>query len=373
MSDIELIAIVERYLNGEMTADERARFELLRRDNAEVDNTVKEHQDFTNRLKQYGERLQFENLLNDIHNEIDVQALKDEFVHHPSFIVRMWRNHHSKISVAATIAIFAVLSTLFFTGYLKTQDQQSEVVALRRKVDKVERSNESIKRSTDALIMNINHPKVKPADRSKYFIGTGFAISASGYIVTNFHVINNADSVYIQNADGDSFRVKTVYSDANHDIAILKITDASFKSLGTLPYGFKRGGSDIGEDVFTIGYPRDDVVYVKGYLSATTGYKGDTSSYQISIPVTYGNSGSPVLDNNGSVIGIISTMQNHQIDGAAFAVKSKYLYRAINAIPADSLDSRLNLTSKSTMANLGRKQQLKKLQNYIFMVKVYNN
>src|SRR5476649_1680521 len=113
MSDIELLSVIERYLNGEMTADERTRFELLRHDNAAIDNRVKEHEQFTNHLKQYGERVQFEGLLNAIHQEIDVQALKDEFVHHPSMIVRIWRNHHSKISLAASVAIFAALSTLF--------------------------------------------------------------------------------------------------------------------------------------------------------------------------------------------------------------------------------------------------------------------
>jgi serine protease Do len=371
MSDIELMAVIERYLNGEMTADERIRFEMLRRDSAEVDNTVKEHQDFTNRIKQYGERLEFENLLNAIHNEIDVQTLKEEFVHHPSAIVRLWRNHHSKISVAASIAIFAILGTLFFTGYLKTQDQQSEVVALRRKVDNVEIANKNIVRSTNALIKGLNASK-KQADRSKYFIGTGFAVSPAGYVVTNFHVIKNADSVHLQNANGDSYRAKTVYSDPAHDIAILKITDPSFKPLGSLPYGFKRSHPDLGEDLFTIGYPRDDVVYNKGYLSAINGYNGDTTSYQVVIAVNYGNSGSPVLDNSGNVIGIISTMENHDIDGAAFAIKSKYLYKAISAIPADSLDdNRISLSSKSALATLNRKQQLKKLQNYVFMVKVY--
>src|ERR1700712_5239734 len=127
MSEIELIAVIERYLNGEMNADERARFEVLRRENPEVDGSVKDHQEFTGRLKQYGERIAFENLLNDIHNEIDVQALKDEFVHHPSMIVRLWRNHHSKISVAASIAIFCILGTLFVTGLLKAQNAQSEL------------------------------------------------------------------------------------------------------------------------------------------------------------------------------------------------------------------------------------------------------
>ncbi|EHQ29437.1 S1C family serine protease [Mucilaginibacter paludis] len=369
MSDIELIAIVERYLNGEMSADERLRFEVLRRENTEVDSTVKEHQEFTNRLKQYGERLEFESLLNAIHDEIDVQTLKDEFVHHPSIIVRLWRNHHSKISMAASIAIFAVLGTLFFTGYLKTQDQQSELVAMRRRVDREVRSNENFRRTTTAMIKDIRDAK-KSIDHNKY-AGSGFAVSADGYIVTNNHVISGADSVYIQNSAGDEYRVKTVYTDPKYDIAILKIVDRSFTRLSSLPYGFKRTKSDLGEDVYTVGYPGDDFTYVPGNLSAATGFNGDTINYRISIPVNPGNSGGPVLDSKGNVIGIISARAS-QAEGAAFAIKSKYLQKAINAIPSDSLKSKINLNTRNSIASMTRVQQIKKIQNYIFMVKVYN-
>jgi serine protease Do len=372
MSDIELMAVVERYLNGEMTADERARFEMLRRENTGVDNTVKEHQEFTSKLKQYGERLAFENMLNDIHNEIDVQALKDEFIHHPSFIIRLWRNHHSKISVAASIAIFAVLSTLFLTGYLKTQKQEDAVIDLKKEIDKVKITNAKITQS----ISTLNTPAKRTAPSNYHGTGTGFAITADGYIATNFHVINGADSVYIQNSDGTAYHAKIVSTDPAHDIAVLKITDPSFKSFGTLPYGFKKNKSDLGEDVFTYGYSgysKDDGVYTKGYLSSGNGFKGDTVKYQLSMDVDYGNSGGPLLDSKGNVIGMISSKQAH-FEGAAFAIKSKYLFKAIQAIPADSLkDDKIILSAKNRLANISREQQIIKLQNYIFMVKVYNN
>ncbi len=371
MSDIELLKVIEKYLNGEMSIDERIRFDMLRRDNADVDSKLKEHQQFSDCLKQYGERLQFEHILNEIHQEIDVEALKEELVSHPSWIVQLWRDHHSKISLAASIAIFAVLGTLFFTGYLKSQSQESTVLDLRKRVESYKQSTDKFRRSTDALLKDMNSG-TRGTNNGKYS-GTGFAISSDGYIVTNAHVVNDADSVYIQNAEGDAYRVKTIYSDPIYDVAILKITDPAFKSLKALPYAFKKAKSDIGEDVFTIGYPKNDAVYDKGYLSSTTGFNGDTIRYQVSIPVNPGNSGGPVLDNKGNIIGIISGKQT-QTDGAAFAIKSSYLIKAIKAIPADSLKGKLNLnTNKSSIAGLTRTQQINKLQNYVFMVKVYNN
>jgi S1-C subfamily serine protease len=354
MSDIELVAVIERYLNGEMNADERARFEMLRHDNAAVDARVIEHQQFTERIKQYGERVQFENMLNEIHSEIDVQALKDEFVHHPSAIVRLWRNHHSKISMAASIAIFAVLGTLFLTGYLSNK---KDVVDLTNKIKKIEKSQH------DGI------PPIKKAAPANYGgIATGFAISSNGYIVTNFHVVNGADSIYVQNADGDPFQAKIVTTDAVNDLAVLKITDPSFKSLGSLPYGFKRGQTDLGEELFTIGYPKEDQVLSKGYLSSENGFKGDTVNYQMAMDVNFGNSGGPVLDSHGNVVGVVSS-KPVGVAGAAYAIKSKYL---IKSIQSDTSVNKLTLTSKSKMANLNRMQQIDKMQNYVFMVKVYN-
>jgi len=370
MSDIELLSVIERYLNDEMSADERARFEMLRHDNPAVDARVKEHQEFTNRLKEYGERVEFEGLLNAIHNEIDVQALKDEFVHHPSMIVRIWRNHHSKISLAASITIFAVLSTLFFAGLLKTQANQSEVIALSSKLAKVENSANKLKQQTDKLIKIVGG--AGKIDQSKYTpSGTGFAISSDGYIVTAMHVTNDADSLTIQNANGDAYHVKQVYADPNTDIAVLKIVDPSFKTLGTLPYGFKKR-ADVGENVFTIGYPLDDMVYDRGYLSSAAGSNGDTVRYRVAIKASNGNSGSPLLDENGNIIGIINSKQGQAADAPAYAIKSKYLYKALIAMAAESSSKKISLSSKNLLSNMSSDQQVARMQKYIFNVKVSN-
>jgi serine protease Do len=370
MSEIELLSVIERYLNGEMNADERARFEMLRHDNPTVNSRIIEHQEFTDRLKQYGERVEFEGLLNAIHNEIDIQALKDEFVHHPSMIVRIWRNHHSKISLAASIAIFAVLSTLFFTGYLKTQANQSEVIALSSKLARVENSANKLKQQTDKLIKIVGGAgKIDP---SKYTpSGTGFAISSDGYIVTAMHVTNDADSLTVQNANGDAYHVKQVYADPNTDIAVLKIVDPSFKTLGALPYGFKKR-ADVGENVFTIGYPLDDMVYDRGYLSSAAGSNGDTVRYRVAIKASNGNSGSPLLDENGNIIGIINSKQGQAADAPAYAIKSKYLYKALVAMAAESSTKKISLSSKNALANLSPDQQVTRMQKYIFNVKVSN-
>jgi hypothetical protein len=358
MGDNQLFEQIEKYLNGEMAKGERASFEILRTENADINNKVTEHKQFTNLIKQYGERLELEKRLDAIHDEIDVNALEDELMIHPSGIVRLWRHHHSKISVAASIAIFAVLCTLFFTGYLSNRDRDMQLVF---------RELAGIKRT----IKSQSHSRANVPANPGNIGGTGFAISADGLIATDYHVVRDADSVYVQSVDGKSYKAKVIHVEAQADIAILKVIDSSFKPLAPLPYGIKKTEDDMGENVFTLGYPSDAMVLGPGFLTSTSGYKDDSTSYQMSIPVNPGNSGGPLLDNKGNIIGVVDAFQTN-LSGAAFARKSNYLLKAIANIPSDSLSRPLNLNVKNGLANLNRPQQIKKLQNYVFMIRVYN-
>lgn len=356
MTELKLQEEIERYLSGEMTAQERKQFELLRKEDADINNKLAEHQLFTQVLKQYNTRLALETRLNAIHDEIDVHTLTESLMIHPSWVVRLWRNHHSKISVAASIGIFAVLSVMFLTGYFSNQDSKyielrGEVGRLKTKIDK-------------------NSPRIVPEKNNNLdlnrYRGTGFAITSSGILVTNYHVVSEYDSVYVQNAAGKSFKAKVLYTEPQSDIAILKIVDTAFRSLGPIPYTFKKTASDLAESVYTYGYPQDQPVFGDGKLTSANGLNGDSLDYQISIPVNPGNSGGPLMDNRGNVIGIVQAKQS-QLEGVHFAVKTSYLLSAL-----DSLDHKVILNTKNTMINLTPEQQVKKLKNYVFMVKVYD-
>lgn len=368
MSERQLLEDIERYLDGSMTAGEVSQFELLRKNNPDIDSQVSEHQQFTMLLKQCGQRMELEKRLNDIHNEIDVQTLIDELTIRPSWIVQLWRHHHSKISVAASITIFAVLGTLFFTGYFRSQN--STYQELRLEVGKLNHSNEKIIKSIHDINSTVKRTGGRSVNYDRYR-GTGFALTANGYIITNYHVIVDNDSVYVQNSAGEAFKSKVIYTDPQSDVAVLKIVDTAFKNLNAVPYTFKRTKSDLAEDVYTFGYPSDSGVFGSGYLTSSNGLNGDSLRYQVSIPVNPGNSGGPLFDSKGNVIGIIDAKQA-QMEGAHFAIKSSYVLKALQNIPADSLTRKFSLNSKNTLTGLSRVQQLKKLRDYVFMVKVYN-
>jgi S1-C subfamily serine protease len=214
----------------------------------------------------------------------------------------------------------------------------------------------------------VNTAIVPPVFKPKFegnFRATGFLIDVNGFIVTNAHVINNAKTLVVENTKGEQYYANAVYVNKTNDLAILKIIDTSFKKFAALPYSIRKGSGDLGEQIFTLGYPREEVVYGEGYLSAKSGYSGDTSSYQISISVNPGNSGGPVISKSGEVIGIISSKETNA-DGVVFAIKSRNIYKAVEEI---STTDTVKLPSTTTLKGIDRVQQVKKMEDCVFMVK----
>ncbi|MFC1225764.1 trypsin-like peptidase domain-containing protein [Pedobacter sp. BG31] len=362
-NDLELDAIIEDYLLGKLNAQEMEAFEKLRLSDATVDHKVVSHKFFLASMDTFAEQLRLKEQLNHIHSEIDVEGLAATLRPHPSRVVQLWRKHKSAIAVAAS---FVVLSLVSIYSIQHSTQQAERYRQLSNRV------NNAIK-TQNSLIRNIRHSSAtadKPNSQNS-FGGTGFAISTNGYILTNLHIINGADSLYVQNSKGESFKVKSVYTDPQNDIAILKISDKHFSNLSSIPYTIKRNTSNIGEIVYTLGYPKDDAVLGEGYVSSKNGFVGDTTQYQVAISVNPGNSGGPVLDNNGNLVGIISGKPD-QTEGAAFAIKSKYILEAMRAIPQDSLGTnKLSANKKSLLSGLKRTKQIEKIQDYVFMIKAY--
>lgn len=353
----------DAYLREELSHEDRLQFEAYCAENPEKAELFAQHQALVATMKRADSRVNFkhnlENVAQDYHK---VHTPKT-----PTKVISLWDRLKLNAAVAAAIAIVSVFSTLWLTGYYKNlKKTTSDYSALRRDMNTVKRNVNA----QNAAIQNINNKKDSNKETMHYG-ATGFMITKNGYVVTNYHVITGADSVHLQNHKGESFKADIVFTNPEKDLAILHINDSTFKSSKSIPYTFKRHDSDMGEDVYTIGFPRDEAVYGQGYLSSSTGYAGDTLAYQISIPVNPGNSGGPLLDKEGNVIGIISGKQKG-IDGAAFAIKTKALIETLNNIPADSLNGKnVVLNNKNSLHSLSRTDQIKRLQDYVYIVKVY--
>jgi S1-C subfamily serine protease len=275
----------------------------------------------------------------------------------------LWRKYWPMTAVAASVAFISILGTLKMTQSLETK-QTAYYKELRRNV-------EQIKKSQSRIMADIAESKEKSDLLPEAYAGTGFMISANGYVATSYHVIKGADSVYIENETFGRLKVDILFSDQENDISILKIQPALLTPLKALPYTVSPSEANLGEEVFTLGFPREDIVFGEGSVSAASGYKQNPNAYQVSVPVNPGNSGGPLFNEKGELVGIISGLQT-ETSGATFATKSTVLLKAITEMPLDTLHVPLALPRLNAIKNLGKVQQVKKWREFVFMVRVYN-
>ncbi len=166
-------------------------------------------------------------------------------------------------------------------------------------------------------------------------IATGWAI-APRRIVTNHHVVDGADSVEIVLGEDRRVPARVAETDPKHDLALLRLADDGTR-LDPIPVQTKPALS--GTEVLTIGYPHIDVMgsepkVTQGVISATSGVRDDERLYQIQTPIQKGNSGGPLFNNKGQVVGVIVGKLNAAAVARAsgdlpqnvnYAVKSQFL------------------------------------------------
>ncbi|PKM50307.1 MAG: hypothetical protein CVV02_11790 [Firmicutes bacterium HGW-Firmicutes-7] len=137
-----------------------------------------------------------------------------------------------------------------------------------------------------------------------YGLGTGVVIKNNGQILTNYHVIESADKLEVKFSDGVIKKVVDIYNyDRSKDIAILNIEGSGYQAA---PIGNSRK-INTGETIFTIGSPFGLEMTMSDGIISTNNRKVDDNYYiQISAPISSGNSGGPLINKYGQVIGINS-------------------------------------------------------------------
>jgi serine protease Do len=364
MDNIQLLDAVERYIRGEMNSHERVHFEQLRKTNPEVDQLVVEHTIFLNQLDKFGEQKQFKASLHDVHNSLfEAGVIKEQAP--KTKVVDLFRRHKKMLAVAASIAGFIAITIAGMISYYSHKANTADLEQLRREFKReVDIKTNQVRRELNARTSKA------PENAIVLSGGTGFLIDGKGLLVTNAHVVKGSSSLVVQNNKAQEFRAKTVYINPAADIAIIKIEDNDFKPFNSLPYAIRKSSADLGEPLFTLGFPRDEIVYNEGYMSAKTGFNGDTMTCQIGVSANPGNSGGPVFNKNGEVIGIINTRQV-QAEGVVFAITARNIFTSLEELKKDTSFHYLKLPTTSNVKGMERTQQIKKIEDCIFMVKSY--
>jgi S1-C subfamily serine protease len=189
--------------------------------------------------------------------------------------------------------------------------------------------------------------------------GSGFFVSADGYLVTNNHVVRNAHRVKVKTSAG-VFLAQIVEVDGTNDLALLKIA-GQYR-----PLHVSTNDVQLGDAVFTIGFPAIDLQgmqpkYTDGKISSLMGIKDDPKEYQISVQVQPGNSGGPLVDMAGNVKGVIVAKLDDMAalmamgsvpQNVNYAIKGERLRDFLRRFPAIKLQAMDSAAGPGTVANV---------------------
>lgn len=166
--------------------------------------------------------------------------------------------------------------------------------------------------------------------------GSGWVLDQQGHIVTNHHVISGSDSIEVTLSDGDSYRARVVGADPANDIAVIKI-DAPAEALFPVRIG-ESSNLKVGQKAFAIGNPfgleRTMTVGIISSLNRSLRSKSRRMMkgiIQLDAALNQGNSGGPLLDNSGSLIGMNTAIASSvgENTGVGFAVPANTIRRVV--------------------------------------------
>ena len=198
--------------------------------------------------------------------------------------------------------------------------------------------------STNQLNNSSSPLEIKTGDNAT---GTGFMFSSSDYVITSYHVVHGSKSISVRFTNGERIDATIAVKDTNNDIAILKLSKSPTSRQNIITLGDSTSVKT-GDRVFTYGFPLVDLLghqeprYSEGFINSLSGMSNDPRLFQVSIPIQPGNSGGPVFNEKGELIGIatssIDSEQTKKVFGAIpqnvnFAIKSSYINSLLPNLP----------------------------------------
>jgi S1-C subfamily serine protease len=216
-------------------------------------------------------------------------------------------------------------------------------------------------------------PRAFDGENQLRAIGSGFFVTKDGYLLTNFHVVKDAAKIEVKAKDR-TLKAEVVEVDKVNDLALLKVDGAEFHALRLS----HRLAADLGESVFTIGFPNIETQgmapkYTDGKISSLAGMMDDPTEYQVSVPVQPGNSGGPLCDSSGEVVGIIVARLNDLAmlrsqgvlpQNVNYAIKAQYAARLLHRMP--DVDAALAKEAPTHSANV-----VQSVEDAVAMVMIY--
>ncbi len=356
--------VAEAYVAGTLSGSALIDLKGKLAADADFANEFNECTNLVRSMEGNGKQKQFRTMLRELHEDV-ANADKKKTSRRIQLPAHFWRT----AAVAAGVALLtSSITYTILNPSIKKSDSQYNTIS--REVEHLKKVQAQQQAQQNQLIINISK-NAKPTPPPSY-TGTGFALTNDGYFVTAYHVLNDGkgdfDSVYIQNHDGQYFKAYLVNFNSEADLAIMKVEKKNFHfGKGDVPFTFTPNKVGLGTQIFTLGYPKDDVQYSEGYISAKNGFEGDAQQYTLQLPAGHGQSGSPVVDEKGNVLGILTAIGSQE-EANTYAVTSKALMDMIHNLTDNTV---IHLPKTNKLGSMSRAQQIEKMEAYTVSVKVY--
>lgn len=201
--------------------------------------------------------------------------------------------------------------------------------------------------------------------------GTGFLLNHEGYLITCAHVIENHKNIKVhvkKDYISTTLSASVINIDQNNDIAVLKIDLTPYKGdFSNIPVSISDKLLDVGEKIYSLSYPLpgtmgEELKLTDGIISSTKGFQSNINYYQVSCPIQPGNSGGPLIDDDGNVVGVINA-KHLGTENVNYALKSYVLYNMLKlSFPNRDFSTEKPLKGKTLQ------EKYKTLKDYIFLI-----
>lgn len=208
--------------------------------------------------------------------------------------------------------------------------------------------------------------------------GTGFFINSQGYLITNYHVIETGKAFVLTDVDRNVYDAKVINYDITNDLAILQTTQLPKKWISIA----NSKSVKLGDRVFTLGYPLtslqgQSIKFTDGSISSFSGMRDQPNVFQMTVPIQPGNSGGPLINSGGSVIGVVRGKlpdlkvvrdTNQLPQNVNYAVKSNYLIELLKS-------SRVSFTEASSKSSNSKQlsEVSESIENAVVLINVYDS
>ncbi len=267
------------------------------------------------------------------------------------------------------------LFNIEYTKWFSLQDEFEERVDKFKRFPRYMRIQKLIEDKNKGLPSNLS--SANQSTKTLKGSGSGFFVTDGGYFLTNYHVVEGANDIQLSTSDGIK-KAKVVQIDPDVDLALLKVEHGNYRAIP-----FSKSAASLGDDIFTIGFPMPDVQgfspkMTKGVISSMNGQQDDDKEYQIDASIQPGNSGGPLVNKQGEVVGVIVASLNADYiaekkgvipQNVNYAIKRKHVMDFLSKVP-DCLLS-LKTPNKPVSANTTPQSIVESVRNGCAMVIVF--